>query len=37
MKQLRMLPGDDSEAAVRLAVGAESRAVRSIEWLRGGG
>jgi hypothetical protein len=32
MKELRMLPGDDSEAVVRLAVGKESRAVRSIEW-----
>ena len=30
-----MLPGDDSENMVRLAVGGESRTVRSIEWLRG--
>ena len=36
MKSLRMLPGEDSETAVRLAVGDESRAVRSIEWLSRG-
>jgi hypothetical protein len=35
MGALRMLPGDDSEQTVRLAVGGESRTVRSIEWLRG--
>src|SRR5208337_3011651 len=35
MGALKMLPGDDSEKVVRLAVGGESRTVRSIEWLRG--
>jgi hypothetical protein len=35
MGALKMLPGDDSENMVRLAVGGESRTVRSIEWLRG--
>ena len=35
MGELKMLPGDDSENMVRLAVGEESRTVRSIEWLRG--
>ena len=35
MGELKMLPGDDSENMVRLAVGGESRTVRSIEWLRG--
>ena len=35
MGALKMLPGDDSEQMVRLAVGEESRTVRSIEWLRG--
>ena len=34
MGELKMLPGDDSENMVRLAVGGESRTVRSIEWLR---
>jgi hypothetical protein len=34
MRELKMLPGDDSENMVRLAVGGESRTVRSIEWLR---
>jgi hypothetical protein len=37
MKKLEMLPGDDSEATVRLAVGGESRTVRSIEWRSGRG
>jgi hypothetical protein len=37
MKKLEMLPGDDSEATVRLAVGGESRTVRSIEWRGGRG
>jgi hypothetical protein len=36
MKAMKMLPGDDSEAVVRLAVGGESRTVRSIEWCKGG-
>lgn len=35
MGELKMLPGDDSENMMRLAVGGESRTVRSIEWLRG--
>jgi hypothetical protein len=35
MKELEMLPGDDSEATVRLAVGEESRTVRSIMWRSG--
>jgi hypothetical protein len=35
MEELKMLPGDDSENMVRLAVGGESRTVRSIEWLSG--
>jgi hypothetical protein len=35
MGELKMLPGDDSENMVRLAVGGESQTVRSIEWLRG--
>lgn len=35
MGELKMLPSDDSENVVRLAVGEESRTVRSIEWLRG--
>jgi hypothetical protein len=35
MKELEMLPGDDSEATVRLAVGGESRTVRSIVWRTG--
>ena len=35
MGALKMLPGDDSENRVRLAVGGESRTVRSIGWLRG--
>jgi hypothetical protein len=35
MGELKMLPGDDSENMVRLAVGGESRTIRSIEWLRG--
>ena len=35
MGEIQMLPGDDSENMVRLAVGRESRTVRSIEWLRG--
>jgi hypothetical protein len=36
MGELKMLPGDDSENMVRLAVGGESQTVRSIEWLHGG-
>jgi hypothetical protein len=35
MGEVKMLPGDDSENMVRLAVGGESRTVRSIEWLHG--
>jgi hypothetical protein len=35
MGELKMLPGDDSENMVRLAVGGESQTVRSIKWLRG--
>jgi len=35
MGVLKMLPGDDSEQMVRLAVGGESRTVRSIEWTDG--
>jgi hypothetical protein len=35
MGELKMLPGDDSKNMLRLAVGEESRTVRSIEWLRG--
>ena len=33
MGELKMLPGDDSENMVRLAVGGESQTVRSIEWF----
>ena len=35
MGELKMLPADDSENMVRLAVGGESRTVRSIVWLHG--
>ena len=35
MDRLEMLPGDDSEATVRLAVGGESRTVRSVMWRDG--
>jgi hypothetical protein len=35
MGELEMLPGDDSAQMVRLAVGEETRTVRSIEWLHG--